>query len=161
MDGSTVVVIAIVMVAGLVGTIVPVLPGLPVVWAGALLYGVVDGFGTTGTLLFVAITLVAIAGMAASIVLPHRRLAARGAPRSTVLAGLAGGVVGFFVIPVLGLILGAVAAIMAAEYRRTGDGRAAWSSTKSLIGGFGLGILVELSAALTVVGLWVVWVLST
>ena len=161
MEASLTFVIALVMLVGLIGTLIPLIPGLPVVWGAALVYGLVEGFGPTGTAAFVVITIVAIAGMAGSIVLPHRRLASGGAPRSTVLAGIAGAVVGFFVIPVLGLIIGAVAAIWVAEYRRTADSAAAWTSTKTMVTGFGIGILVELAAGIAIVAVWAIWVVVT
>lgn len=161
MEASVTPLVALAMLAGLVGTALPLFPGLPLVWGAALVYGLVQGFGTTGTVAFVLITVIAVLGMAASIVLPHRRVAAGGAPRSTIVAGVAGAIVGFFVIPVLGLPLGAVAAIMLAEYRRTGDQTAAWRSTRTMIAGFGLGIVVELGAGLAIVVVWAIWVLST
>lgn len=160
MDASTSLVIALLMLAGLIGTLLPLIPGLPVVWGAALVYGLVEGFGGTGTVAFIVITVLAVAGMAASIVLPHRRVAAGGAPRSSVLAGIAGAVLGFFVIPVLGLVIGAVLAVLAAEYRRTGDSAIAWRSTKTMIAGFGIGILVELAAGIGIVVVWAIWVLA-
>ena len=159
MDASITVVVALAMLAGLVGTVLPLFPGLPIVWGAALVYGLVEGFGTRGTIAMVVITVIAAAGMVASVVLPHRRVAAGGAPRSSIVAGLAGAVVGFFVIPVLGMPLGAVAAIYLAEYRRTKVPAAAWRSTKTMVAGFGLGILVELAAGLTIVVVWATWVL--
>lgn len=161
MEASITPLVAIAMLAGLIGTALPLFPGLPLVWGAALVYGLAEGFGPTGTAAFVVITVIAIVGMAASIVLPHRRVAAGGAPRSTIATGVAGAVVGFFVIPVIGFALGAVAAIMLAEYRRTGDRTAAWRSTKTMIAGFGLGIVVELGAGIAIVVVWAIWVLAT
>lgn len=159
MDAFGIALIALAMLAGLIGTLLPVVPGLPVVWGAALVYGLAAGFGRTGTVAFTAITVVAALGMVAAFVLPHRRVAASGVPRSTVLAGLVGGVVGFFVIPVIGLPIGAVAAVMAKETARTSDVPAAWATTKNMIVGFGLGVLLELTAALAIVAIWVAWVL--
>lgn len=159
MDVNITALVALAMLAGLIGTALPLIPGLPVVWGAALIYGLVEGFGTTGTIAFGIISVIALAGMIAGIVLPHRRFAAGGAPRATMVAGVAGAIVGFFVIPVVGLVVGALAAIMLVEYRRTADTAAAWRSTKTMIAGFGVGILVELSAGIGIVLVWVIWVL--
>jgi uncharacterized protein YqgC (DUF456 family) len=129
------------------------------VWLAALVYGLVEGFGTNGTVAFGAITLLAIGGIVGGIVLPHRHVAGRGASRSTVMAGVVGAVIGFFVIPVVGLIVGAVIAIYAAEYRRTSNTKLAWATTKNMIVGFGLGVLFELTAGILIVVVWVIWVL--
>lgn len=158
MDASITVLVALAMVAGLVGTVLPLFPGLPVVWGAALVYGLVEGFGARGTVAMVVITALAAAGMVASVVLPHRRVAAGGAPRSSIIAGVAGAIVGFFVIPIVGMPLGAVAGIYLAEYRRTKTPATAWRSTKTMVAGFGLGILVELGAGLAIVAVWAIWV---
>jgi uncharacterized protein YqgC (DUF456 family) len=50
------------MLATLCGLIVPVFPGLIVIWLLALLYGIVAGFGVLGMVLFVLITALAIVG---------------------------------------------------------------------------------------------------
>ena len=50
------------MLVTLCGLIVPVFPGLIVIWLLALLYGIVAGFGTLGAVLFVIITVLAILG---------------------------------------------------------------------------------------------------
>ena len=159
MDTGGLVLIALAMLAGLVGTALPLIPGLPIVWLAALAYGLAEGFDSVGTVAFGIISLLAIAGIVGGIVLPHRHVAARGAARSSVLAGAAGAIVGFFVIPVIGLIIGGVVGIYAMELRRTGDGTAAWATTKTLLVGFGLGVLLELTAGVLMVVTWVAWVL--
>jgi len=50
------------MLVTLCGLLVPVFPGLIVIWLLALLYGIVVGFGTLGAVLFVIITVLAILG---------------------------------------------------------------------------------------------------
>lgn len=160
MDTGGLLLIALAMLAGLVGTALPLIPGLPIVWLAALVYGLVEGFQAIGSVAFGVISLLAAAGIVGGIVLPHRHVAATGAARSSVLAGAAGAIIGFFVIPVIGLIIGGVVGIYAMEYRRTSDGAAAWSTTKTLLVGFGLGVLFELAAGILMVVTWVVWVLA-
>lgn len=150
--------VAIVMLIGLAGTVVPVLPGLALVWVAGLAYGLVAGFGTVGTIVFSAMTLLALAGTAAKFALPHRGGAARGAPASSLLAGFVGAIVGLVVIPVLGLPVGAVAGVWLAETARLGDARAAWHVTVGVVIGFGLGALAEFALGLAMIGCWVVWV---
>ena len=107
-----------------------------------------------------SITVVAIGGMVAGLVLPHRQLSAAGAPRSTVVGAVAGGIAGFFLIPIVGLPVGAIAAAYVVEHARTGDAGTAWVSTMSLVKGFGIGILVEFAAGTAMVAVWVFWVLA-
>ena len=161
MDISVVLLIGLVMAVGLIGTLLPLLPGLPIVWAAALVYGLAEGFAGAGAIAFTLITLIAVTGIVAGFVLPHRRLAAKGAPLSTVAAGLVLGIIGFFVIPVVGLVVGAVGGVLLAERSRTGDWATAWVTTKDLLVGFGIGVAVEFAAGLAMIACWVAWVLLT
>ena len=145
------------MLVGLFGTLLPLVPGLPLVWGAAVFYGFHEDWDVTAWTAIVVITLLMLAGIAAKIALPARKLATTGVPRSTLTVGALVGIIGFFVVPVIGLPLGAVAGVYAAELRRTQDGSAAWASTKSAIAGFGLGTLIEIGAGLAMIAVWVVW----
>lgn len=143
------------VLAGLVGTLVPVVPGLPVAWAAAVATLVAQTGPTPWTLL-VVLTLVAAAGTAASVVLPARRLATAPVPRSTLGMTAVGAVVGFFVVPVVGLVLGAVAGLLLAEQRRTGDLASAWTSARGVLAAYGVGVLLELAAGVLLGVVWFV-----
>ena len=52
-----------VMLTGLFGLVIPVFPGMLILWLAALGYGAVSGFGTLGTWMFGLITLLALVGM--------------------------------------------------------------------------------------------------
>lgn len=161
MDLGVIVLIGLAMALGLIGTLLPLLPGLPIIWAAALVFGLLEGFEGAGAVAFTLITLLAITGIAAGLVLPHRRVAARGAPASTVAVGVIAGIVGFFVVPVVGLVLGAVGGVLLAERARTNDWDSAWNATKDLMVGFGIGVAVEFAAGLAMIVCWVVWLLLT
>jgi uncharacterized protein YqgC (DUF456 family) len=158
-DGFGIFLVAVAMAAGLLGTLLPFLPGLPIVWAAALVYGLAAGFEAIGWTLFVLITLVGVTGLILGTVLPHRRAAARGAPASTILAGVVVGLIGFFVIPIVGLPLGAGLGVMLAERSRLGSWDQAWTATRAMMVGFGIGALVQFSAGVAMIATWVVWVL--
>jgi len=162
MDFTVVVfLIGLAMAVGLIGTLLPLLPGLPIIWAAALVFGLAEGFDGAGAVAFTVITLLAVTGIVAGLVLPHRRVAARGAPASTVAAGVALGIIGFFVIPVVGLVVGAVGGVLLAERARSGDWATAWTTTKDLLVGFGIGVAVEFAAGVAMILCWVAWVLLT
>jgi uncharacterized protein len=151
--------VAVLMAMGLAGVVLPFVPGLPIIWGAALLYGIMTDFGGIGWTAMVAITLLVIVGMAASIVLPDRAGAAAGASRATRLfAGLLG-LLGFFVVPVIGFPLFACLGVLIAQYRETDDWETAVDSTVAVLKGFGVGILAELGAGLAMVLVWVAWVI--
>ena len=159
MSGLGIAAVALVMAIGVAGTVLPFIPGLPVVWAAALVYGLAVGFDAVGWVAFGAISIIFVAGSVVGFALPHRRAGRAGAPRSTIVIGLIAAIVGFFVIPIIGLPVGAVAAVYAAERARSGDGHTAWVATKHLVVGFGLVALVQVVAGLGMVACWVGWVL--
>lgn len=157
MTGLGVAAIATVMAVGLVGTVVPFVPGLLLVWAAGGVYGLAEGFGVPGSVAFGIMTVLLVIATVLKFVLPKRIGSAKGASTSALLAGAAVGIVGFFVVPVIGLPLGAVLGVLLVERARSGDWRTAWAATRGVIVGFGLGTLVELGAGVAMVGCWVTW----
>ena len=150
--------IGLLMAIGLAGVIMPFLPGLPIIWGAALLYGFLTEFGTLGWTAMAAITLLGALGIAASYVIPERVGAASGASRSTRLFAGVTGLVGFFVIPIIGFPIGACAGVLLAQYRQTADLSEATRATVNVLKGFGVGMVAELGTALAMVLVWAAWV---
>jgi uncharacterized protein len=146
------IVLALVMLLGLLGTVIPYFPGVLLILAAALVW-VFAGDGSW--LVVLGMAAVGVAGMVFETVLPLRATASGGAPRWVFAVGLLGVLVGFFVIPVVGALVGGPLAIMLAEFLRLRDVDAAWRSTKGALKGIGLGILVEFLAAFVMIAIWV------
>lgn len=146
-------VVLLVMLVGLVGVLVPVLPGLLLVWAAGLAWAWLDGGGPRWAVVAV-LTVLLVTGTATKYALPARRATTEGAPRRTLVLGAVGAVVGFFVVPVLGVVVGGVGAVYLAEVQRLGDATAAWRSTRAVLVGVGIGILVELVTGVIMVAVW-------
>lgn len=161
MSGPGLALIAVAMAAGLIGTVVPVLPGLVLIWGAAVVYGLIAGFGGVGIAAFAVITLLLGIGMAMAYVLPKRAGQRGGAAKSSLRMGMAGAVVGFFVIPVVGLPIGGAAGVLLGEYNRLHDWPAAWAATRTVLGGFGLAVLAEFTAGVAMVATWAGWVALT
>lgn len=113
--------------------------------------------GTTAWIVFAAATLLIATGTVVKFLVPGRRLHAAGVPNSTLWAGGLVGIVGFFVLPVVGLFVGFVLGVYAAEWRRLGAERA-WPATRTALSAVGLSILIELLAALLATVTWTVGV---
>lgn len=145
--------VLLVMLVGLVGVVVPVLPGLLLIWGAGVYWVWADGGGGRWAVAAV-LTVLLVAGSVAKYALPARRATASGAPRSTLALGVVGAVVGFFVIPVVGVVVGGVGALYLAELNRLGSGSAAWRSTRAVLVGVGIGMLIELVAGVMMVALW-------
>jgi hypothetical protein len=100
------------------------------------------------------VTVLLVVGAVAKYVLSSRRMRERGAPRSTLVWAGVAGVVGFFVIPVVGVFVGLAAGALGAEYARLRDLRAAWSSAWAVLVALGIGTLVEIGAGIGMVAVW-------
>jgi uncharacterized protein len=142
------------IVIGLAGIVVPVLPGLLLVWGGVAVWAFARTDATGWTVLALA-TVVAVLGSVVKYLLPGRRLRESGVPWLTIAAGTLLGVVGFFVIPVVGVVVGFVLGIFLAELQRLKTTGLAWPSTKRALAAVGFSILIELATALLVAAIWV------
>lgn len=150
---------AVLVAVGLVGIVVPVLPGSVLVVAGILVWTIAEG-GPAAWAVFAVATVVVAAGAVVKYVVPGRRLELAGVPASTQWIGVGLGVVGFFVVPVVGLFLGFVLGIYLAELRRLGT-RDAWPSTLHSLRAVGLSILIELGAGLVATLVWIGGLVAT
>ncbi|MEU4381931.1 DUF456 domain-containing protein [Micromonospora echinofusca] len=160
-EAAVAVLAGIAILAGLAGVVVPGLPALPLCWGGVLIWAVFGGAGPGRWAVLAAATVVVAGGTVVKYAWPGRNLKRTGVPTSSLLAGGLLGLVGFFVIPVVGLVLGFVGGVWAAERLRLGDSRLAWPATKQAVTAAGLSMLVEFLAGLLVAGLWVAGLLLT
>ncbi|WP_432536301.1 DUF456 domain-containing protein [Kineococcus arenarius] len=157
MGDAGLVVVALAVAVGLVGVVVPVLPGTVLIGLAVLVWAVVQGGAAWA--FFAGAAALLVAGQVAMYLVPGRRLSRAGIPRSTLLLGGVLGVVGFFVVPVLGLPLGFVLGVFLAELARSSrarlGARSAWSSTVQALKGVGLSVAIEGLAGTLAAVVWV------
>jgi uncharacterized protein len=155
-DSALWLVVGTLLFLGLAGTIVPFLPGTPLIVAGALVYAIVTGWTPVG-----AGRLVILAALAAvGLVLQHMSgaLGARraGGSRWAVLGAIVGGVVGlFFGVP--GLLLGPPLGAIAAEIIRGGDLSASVRAGVATFIGMAAGTVANVAIGVTMVALFLWW----
>src|SRR4051794_26451558 len=93
---------AVLIVVGLAGVVIPLLPGLILIWAGIALWAF-ERADATGWAVLGVTTVVLGLGLIAKYAFPGRRLREAGVPWITLAFGALLGVIGFFVIPLFGL----------------------------------------------------------
>jgi len=69
-------------------------------------------------------------------------------------------VVGFFVLPVLGLPIGGAAGLLVAEQQRLGAWGPAWTSARGVLQAYGIGVLLELGVGVLMGLLWLVVIVT-
>jgi uncharacterized protein YqgC (DUF456 family) len=155
---GTVLVCGLLVVVGLFGIVVPVLPGTVLVALGIAVWATEDGSSGAWVTLSLAV-LCLLVGAVVKYAVPGRRLKAT-VPTRTLLVGGIFAVIGFFVVPVVGALVGFPVGVYVAERVRVGSA-GAWSSTKAALEAVGAGILIELAAAVVATGVWVAGVALT
>jgi len=141
------------IVVGIAGIVVPVLPGLPILWAAIAVWAIAGDDPPRWAVLAIA-TVSAGVAMVAQFLIPGRRMLEAGLPGRSLTIGATAGLVGFFVVPVVGLPLFFVAAVYVTERARLGAHAGAWDATVVALRGVGLSILIELAGGLIAAGAW-------
>lgn len=148
------IVVGLVILIGLVGIVVPILPGVILIFAAIAVWAFLTGGTVAWVVLGIATVLLFVSGIV-KYTWPGQKLKDAGVPNRTLLLGGLAGIAGFFLIPVVGLFVGFVVGVYLSELLRLPDNRQAWTSSKHAIKGVGLSILVELFGALLATGVWV------
>ena len=148
--------VGLAILVGLVGIVLPVLPGTLLI-LGAVLVWAAQGRSAVAWGVFGLAAVLLAVGALVKYTVPGRRLEAAGVPRRSLMVGGLVGIVGFFVVPVIGLFLGFMVGVYLAEALRL-DTRRAWPSTKHAVKAAGLSILIELAAGLFAATVWLVGV---
>lgn len=152
------IVVALMMVVGVVGIVVPVLPGLLLVVAGVVLWALEER-STTGWVVLGVVAGVYLAGLVLQWLVPGRRMKRAGVQTSTLLAGVVTAIVAAFVIPVMGLFLGFPLGIFLVSLAQTRDHKEALRATGHALRAVGTNILIELVTAFTIIAVWAVTIL--
>jgi uncharacterized protein YqgC (DUF456 family) len=156
MTSGELVLLGLGMLTGLIGVLVPLLPGSLLIAALCVVWLFADGPGPGHWVAALLVLAILAAGSLAKYALPSHALRGVGAPKRTLALGVLAAIAGFFVIPVLGAPVGFVAGVFAGEYARLHGAGPAWASARSTLAAIGLGMLLELTAATLAVAVWVV-----
>ena len=150
----------VIMLVGLFGLIVPIFPGITVIWLAALGYGLVTHFNTLGWVLFAVISILAIVGVTIDNILMNAKAHKEGAAWSSLVLGWLGGVVGTILIPPVGGLVAAPLVVLLLEYLRQHDIQRAWLTVRGLLIGWGASFVVRFFIGLAMIGLWAVWAIN-
>jgi uncharacterized protein YqgC (DUF456 family) len=159
-DGLVTVLAALMVAVGLLGIVVPVLPGLLLVLGGVFVWALAQG-SVLGWAVFGVSAVVTVVGYVLQYTLPGRRMRERGVSSSTMFLAMALGIVGFFVVPVVGAIVGFVLGIFVVELGRSRDSGQAWTRTKHALAAVLHSMGIELAAGLVVAALFVAGVVAS
>lgn len=158
MSAGAEVLVGLVILVGLLGIVLPILPGTLLIFAAIAVWAFVTG-GAVAWTVFAIAALALVVTAVVKYTWPGRRLQQAGVPNRSLMIGGLVGIVGFFVIPVIGLVLGFLLGVYVSEVQRHRTHTGAWRSTVAATKAAGLSILVELFGALIAAGAWLAAVL--
>jgi len=149
------------LIVGLLGLVVPVFPGLVVMWLGTLVYAILQNsagnMNSWKWVIFAIITLLMITGSIADNLIIARKMRDKYVPWSSILMAFAAGIVAsIFFTPLIGLAAAPVGLFLA-ESRRLKDHDAAIDSTKAYMIGWGWAFGVRFLIGLVMIGFWMLW----
>ncbi|MDT5263421.1 MAG: uncharacterized protein QOI90_47 [Mycobacterium sp.] len=150
-----IVLVALAIAVGLVGILVPLLPGTVLVFGAIAVWAFFERTTVAWVTLGIVTALLA-ATLLIKYLWPMRRMRSADVRTSSLFAGAVLGIIGFFVVPVLGLVIGFVLGVYLAELANRRDQRLAWTSTVHAIKGVALSVGVELAGGLLATVAWVV-----
>ncbi len=158
-------VIFTVMVVGLFSLLTNLVPGLVIIWAGALVYGIYEVINQTytagGIVLFIAITALMAFGSVVDNILMGATAKGAGASWLAIGISMVAGILGSFIpflFPFGGLIC-ALLALFVVEVIRLKNWKQALNSTKSMAMGCGFSMLARFGIGILMILFYLVWVL--
>ncbi|MCS6992295.1 MAG: DUF456 domain-containing protein [Anaerolineales bacterium] len=151
------------MLVGLAGLLIPIFPGIAVIWLAAVVYmfyaawsGLMTGWDW---FLFALITLLAAVGGVIDNIIITAKLRETGTPWRSIGIGLAVGLVSSCFLTPLAALLITPLTLYLVEYLRLREARAAFDSAKGWLVGFGWTFLALFAIGILMIGFWLLWVL--
>ena len=151
----------VVLVVGLVGLIMPIFPGLVVMWLATLVYALLQNAAGRMTgwdwFLFALITILMLVGSLVDNIIIARKMRDHFIPWSSIVFAFAASLIAsIFFTPFIGLAA-APLGLFLAELRRLKNHDEAISSTKAYMIGWGWAFAARVLIGLVMIGFWMLW----
>jgi uncharacterized protein YqgC (DUF456 family) len=150
-----------VLLAGLAGLLIPVFPGLTIMWLGTLVYAIVEAVNGNMTwvdwVLFALITILMIGGNIVDNIIIAKHVRDKNVPWSSILWAFAAGIAASIAFtPLVGMIASPVGLYLA-EWRRLKDKQAAMANTKAWMTGWGWSLAARVGIGVVMILFWALW----
>lgn len=142
------------VIIGLAGTVLPALPGVPLIFGGLLLIAYQDGFNKVGTVTIVILGILAALAFAIDYVAAIFGAKRVGASRLAIIGATVGTIAGLF-LGFVGLIFGPFVGAAAGEFIARQDAIQAGKVGVATWLGIVIGIAAKLGIAFLMVGIFV------
>ena len=148
---------------GIVGVVVPILPGVLLVWLTVLAYAIVEGFNSIDWVTFIIITFIALVTGTADIWMALFGAKSGGASLLSMIYGVIGALIGFFVLgaiaPIVGGLFGGILGysigVLLGQYQKQRDWNLALKASLGGLAGWGIATFIQLGGSLLILVLFV------
>ncbi|GGL54899.1 DUF456 family protein [Halocalculus aciditolerans] len=137
------------ILAGMVASVLPLAPAGLVALTGVGFYWIATGFSKPGPLVLVVLVVLGVAAVVAETLSAGVFSKGGGASTRAALVGMGAGLVLFFFVGPLGVVIGVAAAVFAAEFHETRDAEGSVSAGVAA----GVGVVAAAAIELALTGL--------
>jgi len=150
-----------VLLAGLLGLLIPIFPGLTIMWLSTLFYAIVQATQNkmtwVGWVLFTIITLLMIGGNIVDNIIIAKHVRDKNVPWSSIIWAFAAGIItSLFFTPIAGMIASPLGLYLA-EWYRLKDKQTAFSNTKAWMTGWGWSLAARFAIGVVMILFWALW----
>jgi uncharacterized protein YqgC (DUF456 family) len=146
--------IIVLMLLGMIGIIVPILPGIFLIWLGVALYVWQTGFEVISISMFLLMSILVLFAGTSDLWLPYFGAKKSGAAKRSYLLSTIGALVGSFIVPIIGTVVGFVLGLFIGEYWKHQNADTAVSVSWGGLKGWGIATLIQLVAGVWIIGLF-------
>ena len=143
------------MVVGLVGVILPMLPGVPLAWTGLFVYALATGFERISVAVVVVFFVLMVLTLTLDFAAPMLGAKKYRASKASIIGAFLGFVVGIFLLGVWGIILGPILGAFLGELVTGRRPRQALGSALGAFLGFVAGALFKTVLILVMAGFFI------
>ncbi|MEM5775128.1 MAG: DUF456 domain-containing protein, partial [Anaerolineaceae bacterium] len=148
----------VVMAVGMLSLLTFIVPGLTIVWVGALVYGLVTGFDWVSGILFAIMTILMVLGGISDNIMMGASAREKGASWLAIGVATLAAIIGTVVFPPFGGVIAALVSIYLVEVIRLKEWRKAVESMRGMATGCGWGFVSRFVFGLMMIFLWLLWV---
>lgn len=153
------------MIIGIIGSLIPVIPGTLIVWATVILYALAEranGYESLDPITLIVISIIALVTGLSDIWLPFLGAKSTGQSKRSIILGFAGGIIGTFLIPIpiVGMLIGYVIGLFLGEYHKVRDANEAVRAGVKGLTNWGAATLIQTGGSLLMFIIFVWQVLS-
>ncbi len=150
-----------ILLAGLAGLLIPIFPGLTIMWLSTLFYAVVEASKGKMTwvdwMFFTFITLFMVGGNIIDNIIIAKHVREKNVPWSSILLAFAAGIiVSLFFTPLAGMVA-SPAGLFLAEWNRLKERDIALANTKAWMTGWGWAVAARFGIGIVMILFWGLW----